>query len=437
MGAGWIAPSLKGEVSNHKGNFDEKNATRAGVVMELNSLPSPRPAAAGRRKLIVLAALALVAVAGAAFWLGSDDGTKTELLDKTGEALRDAGLEPLVNAGRGLLAPPPPPPPVHSVGTATPGASADGTLIQGAIPALPDPAAPPNPENEPQADAAAETPPPWIAPKQREDSVIRADFLRDLAGWMVTRYKISSRGGKGRITAGVQSANMRYGTSLRGMGRQGGDILSARASILRYAFNPAMLDALYAVYADRFVDEVARAALAPEQGKALSEEQLDGLYRTYAGFFADLAEVTAGVADLPDLKKRIEQMSTAGQHSIELHSRIMETVFALDETREKDDAAAERKLQAQLADLNARYRSGLRARDDARAALISSIRKGAPAGHLDDDSVLFVARWIERRMEHQADALAAARKTSELLNDLARRFESAAGKAKPSSGGNI
>jgi hypothetical protein len=321
------------------------------------------------------------------------------------------------------------------VGTATPGSSADGTLIQGAVPALPPEPAAATAKNGSGADAA-ETPPPWIAPKQREDSVIRADFLRDLAGWMVARYKTSSKGGRGQIAAGVQSANMRYGTSLRGMDRrQAGDVSSARASILRYAFNPAMLEALYAIYADRLVEEVARAALTPERGKALSEEQLDGLYASYAGFFAELARVTAGVADLPDLKGRIERMGAAGQQSTELHARITETVFALDEAREKDDAAAMEKLQAQLTDFNARYRAGLRARDNARTELIASIRKGAPTGYLDGDSVLFVAKWVERRMESQSDARAATGKASELLRDLARRFENAAGKAKPS--GNI
>ncbi|MDR0339662.1 MAG: hypothetical protein LBH65_05225, partial [Desulfovibrio sp.] len=32
MGAGWIAPSLKGEVSNHKGNFDEKKSGKGQLL---------------------------------------------------------------------------------------------------------------------------------------------------------------------------------------------------------------------------------------------------------------------------------------------------------------------------------------------------------------------------------------------------------------------
>lgn len=387
--------------------------------MQLNSLPSPRPAAAGRARLALAALLALAVVGGAAFWLTRDEDSKKELGGKTEEALRSIGLEPLIDAGRKLFAPAPPPPPVHTVGTAAPGVAANGTLIQGTVPEFPDPAA-----------REGETEMPGLAPVQREDSVVRVEFLRDLAGWMVARHKSAPPGGKGSAGIGVRSANMRYGSSLRGMGQTGGgDMPSARAAVLRYAFNPGMLEALYSVYADRFVDEVAQAALAPEAGKALSEAQLDELYRSYSGFFNDLAGVCTGIAELPDLKNRTEQVNAVGRQNIALHAQVMETVFALDEAREKDDKGGIGKLEAKLADLDARYRAGLQAHSAARAALISAIRKGGAGAHMDDDSVLFVSLWMERRMERQADVPDTARTASELLKDLAGRFERAAARA--------
>lgn len=393
--------------------------------LKLNSLPAPRPGTAGRMKLIIPAVLAVIALGCAVFWLTRSDDDKKELAGKTESLLQDAGLAPLVDAGKKLVSPPPPPP-LHSVGTAAPGVSANGTLIQGTL------ASPADLEAAAAAQAVngqQEPAPPGVAPKLREDSVIRADFVRDLAGWMVSRYKPAPAGGRGQINAGLQAANLRYGTNLRGMERKSaGDIPASRAFILRYAFSPSMLEALYGIYAERFVDEVAHAALAPDQGKAMSEAQLDDLYANYAGFFGDLSKVTAGAAAMPDLKARIEQVNAVGRKSLAVHAEITETVFALDEAREKGNTASVQNLEKKLAELNGRYRSALQEHNAARAALIAAIRKGAPVRHLDDDTVLFVTLWIERRLD-QPDAQAAAVKASQLLADLSRRFEAAAGKA--------
>ena len=399
--------------------------------MQLTSLPTPQPGQAGRRKLAIMAVSALIALAGLTFWLTRDDEGKQDILTKTEGALHNAGFDPLVNATKALLAPSPPPPPVHSVGVAAPGISANGTLIQGSVPAPADLAPAASARNAGSVTAhpntnATSTPPPGVMPQQREDSVIRPDFVHDLANWLVARYRPAPQGGKGHINAGIQAANMRYGANMRGMERQGKDPAGARAYILRYVFNPTMLEALFGIYADRLVDAVARTALAPDQGKALNEAQLDDLYKSYAAFFADLAGATSGVAALPDLKTRMEAINRASQQTIALHRQITENVFALDDAREKKDDAGIPAIEARIENLNKRYRTSLQGQSDARAALVSAVRKGGPAQRLDDDSVLFLAQWIERRMDKQADALDAARKASALLYDLSRRFEKAA-----------
>jgi hypothetical protein len=273
-------------------------------------------------------------------------------------------------------------------------------------------------------------------PQQREDSVIRPDFVLDLANWLVARYKPTPQGGRGQINAGIQAANMRYGMNMRGMERQSKDPATARARILRYAFNPAMLEALYGIYAERLVDDVARAALAPDKGKALSEAQLDDLYKSYAAFFADLARVAGGIAATPDLKERIDAVNRGNQRIIALHRQITENVFALDEAREKKDDASIPGIQARIENLNERYRASLQEQSNIRAALVSAIRNNGrgPTQRLDDDSVLFLALWVERRMDKQADALDAVRKGSALLTDLSRRFENAAGASQKPAG---
>jgi hypothetical protein len=275
-----------------------------------------------------------------------------------------------------------------------------------------------------------------VRPLQREDSVIRPAFVRDLAQWLVTRYKPAPQGAKGQINISLQAANMRYGMNLRGMERKGKDSAGARAHIPRYAFNPAMLEALYGIYAERLVNELARTALAPDQGKGLSKAQLDDLYSSYAAFFADLAGVTGGIAAMPDLPDRIDNINRANQHTITLHRQLTENVFALDEAREAKNTADIRSIEAKIENLNWRYRTSLQGQSNARAALVSAIRN---KGHsrtllLDDDSLLFLALWIDRRMDNQGDALAAVRKASDLLTDLSHRFEQASNASRKLAG---
>ena len=409
--------------------------------MNLNELPPPEPAAVGRKKLVVLAALALLVVGGAAFWLTGDEESKKELAGKTGEVLENAGLTPLIDAGRKLLNPAPPPPPQHTVGTAQPGESAAGTLVQGTMPSPADVAAAASSSVAAERETANEQGAPTgrpeegmpgIAPVQREDTVIRTDFLRDFADWMVTRYKAAPSSGRRQLGSVVQAANLRYGVQLRGMeARRKGDVPTARADILRYAFNPAMLEALYGIYAGRLVDYIAQEALAPDRGKPMSEAQLDELYKNYAAFFRELSRIVANAAGADDLKERLERMHAAGRQNTTLHTEITKIVFAVDEAREKEDTAALQLLEARLSDMNARYRLGLQTYNSAHSALVYAVRKGAPAGHLDDESVLFVTLWLERRMESQADGRAAALKGSALLANLADRFEEAAGKSAP------
>ena len=391
----------------------------------LGALPTPKPGQAGRFKLVIAAALAIILLAGLGFWLTRDEESKKDILARTEGALSGVGLDPLVNATKELLTPPSPPPHVHSVGLAAPGISANGTLIQGTVPAPADLSAAEKASNMSAANQDASATLPGVMPQQREDSVIRPDFVRDLAVWLVTRYKPAPQGGKGQINVSIQAANMRYGANMRGMERQGKDPAGARAHLLHYAFNPTMLGALYGIYADRLVDEVAQAALAPDQGKALSEAQLNDLYKTYAAFLADFAGVTGGIAAMPDLKERIQAVNSANQQTIALHRQITENVFALDEAREKQDNADIAAIEARIATLNGRYRSALQGQGNARAALIAAVRKSGPAPRLDDDSVYFLALWVERRMDKQPDALDTARKASSLLGDLSRRFEQA------------
>ena len=84
--------------------------------------------------------------------------------------------------------------------------------------------------------------------------------------------------------------------------------------------------------------------------------------------------------------------------------------------------------------LSARYRRALEERAAAQRALVAAIRKGGGQA-LDDDSLLFVAYWVDRRLREGPQAPASVQSAAAVLRDLARRCAQA-GAAAPANRDN-
>lgn len=364
----------------------------------LDDLPAPR-ASRGGRGLGCLALLALLVVAGAAVWLTRDDATR-EAWRKDAVTCLDARLEgtplsPLMNLLRET--PPPPPPSVASPAT-EPGTLA-GPTIQGTVSALvrTDFVLPGG--TLPAMDGQE-------APKRQypSDSRVQPAFVDDLAGHVLDRFQ-----GKG-LDLGLASLNQRYGVKLTGLA--GG----SRSAVLRYAFHPDMLRSLYTIYADRFLDSLDRQSTE----RNWSELQKRQLHLALAGRLNAWAAALDGVAAVPDLAARLAESERLLQESLDIYSRMAGTVFELDEARQRNDAAAMATAQLRVDDITARYRQALDARNAAQHALVGDIRRQAGAA-LDEESLLYVAQWVGRRLQEDRNALGTVRAGTAVLRDMAGR----------------
>lgn len=387
-------------------------------------LPKPRPAKTGHGKLTVITILAVALVGGAVFWLTRDEETRhaikqriatsTEQLRTTVEnSVRGTPLESVMR----LLTPPPPPLPLSVTSPPTQPGTLAGQVIQGAVPMPADPGA----EGEIDPDAVP------MAPKVAEDSVVRSQFVDDLADWMVSRYQPGKSGGTSG--AGVQSANLRYGGALKGLGISG-DIPAGREALLRYAFTPTMLEALYTLYVDRFVEHLGTAAATPQEGKALTPSQIDDMYRLYAAKLALLAGVLDGVAAVPDLSQKLENMEKSAQRALDIHTQVAEAVFALDQAREGGSRTKIAAAQLRVDGLNAQYQRAMNERAASQQALTSVVRGHGAPHEADDDTILFVAGWAGRRQAKHPHTQATLRKGAQLLRDLSGRLQRAGSVAR-------
>lgn len=399
----------------------------------LETLPKPKKTRGGQGKLIGITLLAVALVGGAAFWFTRDENTKTQLKTQVQASVQSVvqgtPLEAVTEAVTRIFSPPPPPPVGLSNPSTAPG-TLGGQVILGTVPSPVDPGVDTvlGPDGKPLDPNAPESGAPDALPKVVEDTVVRSLFLQDLAQWMVQRYQPGKGGGS--VNMGVQSANQRYATSLRGITYRGEDLPSGREALFRYAFTPSMLRALYGLYVDRFVEELGHTAADPAQGKALNAEQIDDMYRAYATRFSALGALLDNISRMPDLRQQIEKFNKNAQKAVEIHSQIAEAVFALDEAREKGNSTQIQTAQLRVDGLNAHYLRAMNERSVAQQALVSSLRGTGGARSMDEDTVLFVGNWIERRMSKQPEAQRTAEVAAQILFDLARRLNQAASVAR-------
>lgn len=259
----------------------------------------------------------------------------------------------------------------------------------------------------------------------REDERVKPVFVDDLASWIVNRFNPGQRGGN--LGVSVQSLNQRYGRSLTGLATpQGGS--AGRASILRYAFTPSMVQAIYDIYADALLRSIA--AKAGE--RRLDEGQLKNLYRALGSRCTLLAGGLEGVAAVQDLPGRMGELNRREEAITEANRASLDARFDLEQAREKGGnvSAAQASVDAAARNLQA----AMAAQEAAKRRLAEDIRRNG-AGALGQESILYLAGWVNRRLAENPSALAGVQASAKVLRDLASRCAKAARDGAPAAQG--
>ena len=370
-------------------------------VPDIMNMPKPRPARAGAVKAVVLAVLAVLLVSGAAYWLTRDKSTRDQWKEKAADVINNATSGTLLAGVGDVLRESPPPPPISVVSPPTSPGTLAGQTVQGSVAAPVDNSAAVQPGQQGMVQ---------MPQKVTEDSHVRLELVEDMAAFIVSRFKPGPQ--TGTLNISVQALNQRYGAKLGTTDGKGG-----RDALLRYAFHPTMLRGLYGLYADRFLDAVNRDAAS----KGFAQDQIRQLHMAMAGRFVLLAGALEGVASVPNFAARLREEEKASQVVVDINAQMAEAVFAVDQLRENNAADSQvSTAQLRVDGLSARYRRALEERAALQRALVAAIRQGGGQA-LDDDSLLFVAQWVDRRLRTDAQALASVQASAGILRDLARR----------------
>ena len=385
-----------------------KTERRTLPATDISELPKPRPGRSGFR-LGLLAVLALLVVSAAAYWLTRDDETR-EALRKQAVTAIDKATEGTPFAGVStILTPPPPPPPPAVLNPPTAPGTLSGPVVQGATGTPVDTSMMPG--------APQDGGPQVVAPKVVEDTRVRFGFVDDLAAYLVESYTPGARGGS--LTISPQSLNSRYGVNLTGLdgGAQGG-----REGVLHYAFHPTMLHGLYNLYVERFLEAVTLESQRPHKGRTLTQAQARQMYMVFAGRLVTTAAALDAVLKVPDLRAQLDLLQAKADAVRDIGGQMTGAVYELDNQRQQGATEAEL-AAAQLAvdSLGTRYRKAVDEQAAVRRDLVNSVRTHGAQG-MDEDTVLFMARWVDRRLRQNPDAHAAVHAGIGILRDLGRRF---------------
>ncbi len=405
-----------------------------------SSLPTPAKGRGGAVKLGMLTLAVLLITGTGLYWLSRDEDDKSAIASVVKEnvqsAVKDTPLATVVNT---YVAPPKPPVRVPKTDPGTlagqsiqgqmsaPSSSTSQTAavtsstdmgISQPIDAASLTSAEPATGAEASSLAPAITP---VAPKVTQDQKVPLDFVEDMASWLVQRY--NPRKG---LSLNLSSANLRYGQKMHTLLPEGSkDVLGARAELLRYAFNSSMMTALYNLYADRFVQGMQKAAATPLQGQ--KEADPHKVLRTFSAEFSTLGSTLQGIGALVDFTTHMQNIDSSVEDTLRIHEELTEAIFAFDAAVEEKNSDAAATIQLRIDSLNAQYQRSIHNKTLATENLIAAVRKQAPAAsHMDAESILFVAQWLDRRIHKgssDTDIRQSASTAGTLLQNLAEKLQ--------------
>lgn len=257
---------------------------------------------------------------------------------------------------------------------------------------------------------------------RKDDSVVQVAFINDLAAWLKQGYAANS---SGLLTVNLQEANLRYGVGMRGLAWIGEDLPAGRSAALAHVYTRDMLYSLYNLYIDRFMDAVERSLEEPSGNRQLTPRQKNSFYARYAREFRGLSGTLQGIAALSGFSARMDDLRRSAQNVVRANSRYSELVFARDAAQERGENARVAGLQEQVAEAGRIYQQAVVSREQSRDALALAIKKNGDARRLDNDTVLFVAAWVDRRVRSHPAKMDATLQAATLFLDLAQRFEAA------------
>jgi len=282
------------------------------------------------------------------------------------------------------------------------------------------------PDYSPSTAAPVDTTPPPPTPKPTpvkeevqtieisEDKVVTFTFVESLADYFLHRFLPSSPNGKPASLVSATSLNKYYGRELDGFGVSGNDIRASRQAVLDYAFTPAMLKTLYALYADAFVVQLVDTAATDDRQyiegnsqtmRTLTNAEIAVMLRLNSRRIERTATVFRAIAKDPSLT--------------EMAGRYLRAVKAVER--------ANGQMQVALADekdtkqAGSRLKRAILQRQQIKAELLTRLKQVCHS--CSEAELFYLSQWAYRRVLNEPEKKLPTFKTAaDIMDDLSARF---------------
>ncbi len=242
------------------------------------------------------------------------------------------------------------------------------------------------------------------------DKVIGANFIQDIAYYLVHNYSLS----KGLLTSPI-AINIRYGANLRAL-PSAGNTLQARAYILDYAYNAHTLQNLYALYEERFIHDLNNAL----SERSFSANEKEAFYKALAHFTRQTAVSVQNILNVSSRKAKAEELLRVKNAELQAEDTFASYQVAYEEARANNgDIESIRDNMVEAAEEIEKASARLQV---TQGGILNDIKQQGNAA-FSNNTLLYAFEWLHRREMRNEEANAANQELLNLLLLLAERLD--------------
>lgn len=244
----------------------------------------------------------------------------------------------------------------------------------------------------------------------QEDGTITFAFIDNLAQYVVKRFQPARDENAPFTRTSFRDLNMHFGRNLDGIDVSATEPREARAQVLDYVFTPASLKALYALYADLFVEQLGDAVneAADKLPHPLDQADLSDMYRVNAAELSHVGKIFKAIAADPQITKQT--------------AKYIQSLRAVERSNVLfQESLAERSPKSIQTAASDRLKNAIRERERIRKNIIDLVH--ANCTNCSDEDMFYISLWSYRRTLGNTNKLTSFDVAGDCLLDLASRFK--------------
>lgn len=299
------------------------------------------------------------------------------------------------------------------------------------VPAPPAPAPTPMPEVVAPAPTVQKVVEQVIDPSEK--FAVRPQFIEYFAEWLATGYGPAGSNAKvshSVIRRDLQMLNKDLGINMTGFTRRHDDLQLARSEFFAEVLYPSIVRAMYSFYVDDFMahfDKVVQNYAYPRGNKPaakLSKAEQKDLYGQYKYITRSLALSVDAILHDPRILQNVTAWQKASEATLQANAQFAEDLLTYQEAAAQSPLVDNLNALKTQSDASSKaFQQAIQARERAFLTLQSSLRLKSKAYRMRPSESLYVAQWIQRRLQASPKYKAGLESMNEMLFDMAKRFE--------------